>query len=158
MTEIPLPQAVSGGDVQDNSRSYEVEGGYRKLTTSTVLTSNLGTALATAVTGDTINLSTGTTFSGSTLAVTIAVTIQCVDLVNMCTLDGGSVRNVMNMYNVAGTIALSGLIITRGSVSGLGGGLCALTSTLTITSSSFTLNSAPNNVGGGIYAYSSTLL
>ena len=133
-----------------------------------VQTSNVATALADAavVAGDTFYLTYGTTYSGScatdstyALCFNKAVSLECTDITNKCTLDGLSTRRVA--YLASGTTTnyyLQGLRVQNG-YSGTNGGGFYLSSggaSVEFISCYFTLNKAVQK-GGAIFVSANSL-
>ena len=162
LAPMALREASSVSNGVERTIASADENMSRRLATYTVATSALTTANDSAAAGDTIVATPGT-FTGicasdtaSSFCVTEPLHFQCSDVAVKCTFDCQIARNCVYVKGVTGgTAAFVGFTLTKGK-NEWGGGMYISSSTVALTTCSFTSNTAANG-GGGAYIESSTI-
>jgi len=113
---------------------------------------SLRQALADANDGDIIGFAvTGTIgLTSGELLVDKAITISGPGAENL-TVNGNAKSRVFNVSHPGGNVTISGLTITNGHASDLGGGILNDHAVLILSNCAITGNSAAGNIGGGIH-------
>jgi hypothetical protein len=139
------------------------------VTDGAIATSGIKAAVDAAAAGDVILWNKGTnldqTWSADGMVVDKAITLECTDVISMCTIDAqasGSAprRALKDAHGTDESSNYIGIKFTRGYTGGNsnGGGLYIDSSTVTMTSCVISSNIASGNGdGGGLYIDSSTV-
>jgi uncharacterized protein YjbI with pentapeptide repeats len=109
---------------------------------------NIQAAVDTAVDGDTVWIAAGTYYSDTEITVGKAITIQSMDGPSETFIDGQGEHRCFNLG--ASACTLSGLSLTNGVTSGVGGGVYCSSTTPVITNCTLSGNSS-GGFGAGSY-------